>query len=106
MKTQVSLTNMSKGPIMHLKSVIKVDENGSLVSYEVQVDDVKLATNHGLSKMLFAGRIQLDLDGNYAQWDSGVPPELEVGGPLWDEFIQLLDKDPQVLADLEAYLLA
>lgn len=43
------------------------------------------------------------MDGNYAQWESDVPPELEVGGPLWDEFIQLLDKDPQVLADIEAY---
>lgn len=58
---------------MRLKRVIKVDTTDSLVTYEVQLDDVKLATKYGPCPMCY-------LPGGYGWTWMGTMPS---GSPMY-----------------------
>lgn len=81
---------------MTLKEVKRIAIDGSIATYELTV-----VPSNGET---FTARLVTDMDGNYAQWESPVPTDFEVGsGRLWTELMMHLDTNPMVVEDVNKY---
>lgn len=65
-------------------SIMDVDVNGTL---------------EGIS---LNGTLTTDMDGNYAEW-KGIPLDFGPEHPAWDEFVGIMDSDPDIIRAITEY---